>query len=373
MLNERIGGIKAKSVYVGGGTPSFLSTRQARDLLGHLRSEIDIADETDISFDLHPNTIHQVNLKEKLAALRDLGVNRIPIGGVDLNDEVLYLQHRGHKSKDTVELIQRLKLEGFDYVVTDLMMGVPGQTPENWEKTLDILIDICEIDCAMTFPLMFKASAQIFNTYARSPEMFPSIEDRTLMHIIAQEKFGQAGYSHDPLYYFNRNNDAKSDQQVAKFKNLGLLGIGITAFGYVNGHQYFNLPDRRTYRKSMETGKLPIWRASKLTPRQLFERDIMFGLKLADGIDAEDLKTRHGLDVYREYEDSISSFERAGLMESDGDKLRMTWKGNLFSEEITDSFAGDDIRHKAESVAATTSPKSPVQRYNYNMIGHRVR
>jgi oxygen-independent coproporphyrinogen-3 oxidase len=373
MLNERIGGIIARSVYMGGGTPSFLSTGQLEDLLKHLRSEIEIGDVR-FSFDMHPNSIHQRGFDEKLDMLREYGVNRVPIGGVDLTDKVLQGQQRGHTAKDTVNLAHMLKQKGFSYVVTDLIMGVPGQTPENWLKTLDILIENCEIDCAITKHLMFKKSAKIYKHYKRNPEDFPDIKDRMLQQLIAIERFAEAGYEQEPLYYFNRNSEAVNDQQVRKFESIdetGLLGIGVSSFGFVNGYQYFNSPDRTKYQFALYDS-LPVWMASKLTPRQLFERDVMFGLKMSRGVDKQRIREKHGLDVNEEYAGIIQRFTEAGLLEDDGQYLRQTETGILFAEEVCDHFAGEDVRRKAEKEADSLNPIDPMQRFNYNMIGHRL-
>ncbi|MBI2147766.1 coproporphyrinogen III oxidase family protein [Candidatus Woesearchaeota archaeon] len=375
MLNERMGGVKARSIYVGGGTPSFMSAEQIRDLFAHVRREFIVPEGITITFDVHPEIMRSVYREEKFDALKQAGVNRISIGGVDLDDKVLRYQNRGHTAKETVELIQALKLSGFSHVVTDLMMGIPHQTAENWERTIEILTgDTCQIDSAMTFPLMFKASQPLWARYQRRTKEFPTIEERIVLQLIAMNKFAEAGYSSGPIYYFNRGQEHMNDQQLRKFETLdetGLLPIGVSSFGFINGCQYFNTPDIAEYNAIVESGRLPVWRAAKLTARQNFERAVMFGMK-SRGINKKAVEKKYGLNVDREYADVIRRFEDAGLLESRQEYLRLTRSGELFAEEVCNHFVGEDVRRKAERTAAVTDPKHPIQRYNYNMIGHRL-
>lgn len=374
MLNERIGGIRARSVYVGGGTPSFMSSKQIRDLFAHLYSEIDVPKGITITFDVHPEIVR--GELHKLDTLVEVGVNRIAIGGVDLDDKVLQAQQRGHTSRELIELIQNLKLWGFPNIATDLIIGAPYQTPESWEKTVDTLVgDVCNIDCAMTFPHMFKASQPNWIGYQKDSMGFPSVEDRAVMQLLAMDKFDQAGYSHIPLYYFNRESKYINDQQLRKFESLdesGLLAIGVSSFGFINGHQYFNIPNIQYYNSTVEERKLPVWMAAKLTPKNNFERAVMFGLK-SRGVKKKYIEEKYGYNVDDEYKSIIKRFEKLGLLISCPRELRLSRLGILFAEEICDYFAGDDVRERAEGKALLTDPKDSMQRHNYNMIGHRLK
>ena len=164
-------------------------------------------------------------------------------------------------------------------------------------------------------------------------------------------------------------------QQLRKFESLdetGLLPIGVSSFGFVNGHQYFNTPSITDYNQTVESDRLPVWRAAKLTSRQNFERAVMFGMK-SRGVDKRAVEEKYGFNVDGEYTDAIRRFEDVGLLESTPEYLRLTRLGELFAEEVCNHFAGEDVRRKAERTAAFTDPKHPIQRYNYNMIGHRLR
>lgn len=373
MLSYRLGRVKARSVYIGGGTPSFMSVRQIEDLFAHLNSEFTVPSGTIVTFDVHPEIL-RFGFDEKVEAFQRIGVNRIAMGGVDLNDRVLQTQQRGHSSKETLELITSLKLKGMPHVTADMMVGLPGQTMTSWERTLDLLIEN-EIDSAMVYPLMFKASQINWRQYQRDPSCFPTIRDKMIMQLLAMRKFEDAGYKQAPVYYFNREEEHANDQQLRKFESLnesGLLAIGLSSFGYLNGCQYFNTTNVNDYHAMIESGRLPVWRGTQLSDRHKFERDVMFSLK-SRGIDKKEISERYGLSVDVEYGPIIQELESANLVESDSKKLKLTRLGILFAEEICDKFAGEEIRRKAERIALTVDPKHPLQRFNYNMIGHRLK
>ena len=374
MNQERLGRVKARSVYIGGGTPSLMKPKQISDLIQHIRRNFEIPTDIIFSMDMNPALIRDPNFELKVETMLQNGVNRFSIGGVELNDSALLCQGRKHTAKDMLNLIDYLKsLNPKPQIATDMMIGVPNQTLETWNNTLEKLIEK-EVDSIMTFPLMFKDAQPNWKEYVDNPDKFPSVKERAEMYMLAMLKFQEAGYSHAPIHYFNRSSDTMHQQQLNKFETLdetGLLGIGVSSFGFVNGYQYFNTCTIEDYNKRIENSESPVWRALKLSQKQLFEREVMFKL-FSRGLDKRKIEEKYGFSVDSEYSLVIQRLCEVGLLESSPENLRLTQSGILFAEEVCDKFAGEDTRRKAEERALLVSPKDPIQRYNYNMIGHRL-
>lgn len=369
-----IGEIKARSVYIGGGTPSMMTARQITELVSFLKSKILVDKDTLFSFDINPNLNRDKHKNDKVNALITSGVNRVVFGGVDLNDDVLRGQGRVHTLNDEIELIDYLKHcnRGLQ-VAVDMMVGVPGQTLESWNETLDILI-AKKIDCVMVFPLMFKSVQANWYEYKKNTRSFPSVKERIELYLLTMERFNRAGYIHAPMHYFNLDEGAFNGQQIRKFESLDeteLLAFGASSFGFINGFEYFNIPTIQEYNSRIESGELPTWKALKLNRKMLLERDLMFQL-FSRGIQKKTINAKYGTDIDLRYKKIIRKLTTGGLIKSSKTKICLTKIGRLFAEEVCDKFAGEDVRSMAEKRAKRISPHDPLQRYNYNIIGHRL-
>ncbi|MFH1620760.1 MAG: coproporphyrinogen-III oxidase family protein [Patescibacteria group bacterium] len=369
-----IGKIKAKSVYIGGGTPSLMTPQQITDIIEFLKTKISIEKSTLFTFDINPNLNQDKLKKEKISAMLEAGVNRIVLGGVDLDDNVLARQGRVHSKKDEIEIIDYLKsLKNKPQVAADMMVGVPGQALESWNKTLETLI-AKQVDCVMVFPHMFKATQANWYEYRKDPKSFPSVMDRIELYLLTMDKFKKAGYIHTPLHYFNRGKEFFNEQQIRKFESLDeteLLAFGVSSFGFINGYEYFNIPTLKEYNECIEKNELPTWKALKLTKKMLLERDIMFRL-FSRGVNKKFIQSKYNVNIDIKYKNIISKLVVAGLLKSNKTKLELTETGRLFAEEICDKFAGKEVKNIANKRVKDISPLDPIQRYNYNMIGHRL-
>jgi len=374
LITNKLGGIKAKSIYIGGGTPSLMTPQQITDLIDYLKKKIIVDDDILFTFDINP-ILNRDRLKtKKITAMLKAGVNRIVLGGVDLDDNVLSAQGRIHTKKDEIEIIDYLKsLSSKPQVAADMMIGVPRQTLESWNHTLDILIKK-KVDCVMVFPHMFKATQANWFEYKKDPKSFPSVIDRIELYLLTMNKFKNAGYIHTPLHYFNRSKKFFNEQQIRKFESLDeteLLAFGVSSFGFINDYQYFNVPTIKEYNERIENNEFSTWRALKLTKKMLLERDIMFQL-FSRGVNKNFILAKYNIDIDKKYKNIIQKFISSDLLKSTKINLELTEIGKLFAEEVCDKFAGKEIKEKARKRAIDIKPFDPMQRYNYNMIGHRL-
>ncbi|MFC8943495.1 coproporphyrinogen-III oxidase family protein, partial [Streptomyces griseoincarnatus] len=128
---------RARSVYFGGGTPSTLTAAEMRMLFAALHDNFVIDAATEFTFELHPQIVRDPDLaRDKLAAMREAGVNRIAFGVQSLDDGVLKILNRGHDGQQVFDLLQLLRDEGMTNVSVDLMYGLPDETLASWSQTL---------------------------------------------------------------------------------------------------------------------------------------------------------------------------------------------------------------------------------------------
>jgi len=126
------------SIYIGGGTPTVLSPEQFRLLVRTIREHFTIDDGVEFTVEANPNTITH----EKLSLMRSEGVNRLSIGVQSFSDEVLQILGRLHTAEQAADAFRVARRAGFENIGVDLIYGIPGQTADHWEDTLDAAIKL---------------------------------------------------------------------------------------------------------------------------------------------------------------------------------------------------------------------------------------
>ncbi len=132
-LTRHADGVRAQSIYFGGGTPSLLSPTQIGDILTDIRQLYSVAATAEITMEANPGT---VSLKY-LSAVRGIGINRLSLGVQSFNDAELALMGRIHTGDEAREAVQLVRQAGFVNLNLDLIYGLPGQNLTNWRRTLE--------------------------------------------------------------------------------------------------------------------------------------------------------------------------------------------------------------------------------------------
>lgn len=350
LRRQRLGPLRAESVYVGGGTPSYLNPRQIDKLFDVIGSTVSVATGAEISFEVHPES----GDRDRFAALIANGVNRVNIGVESFNDNLLVAENRRHTAAEALEVIARAEASGFAHVNLDLIYGLKHQTVPLWEETLDVVRDI-EPDSVTMYYLRLKQKTPEFVHYRRGMSPFPSEEDVLLMHAMNFERMeGDLGYSQNPVDWFIRNPDhfhTYQDHNWRKSDETELLGVGPSAYSYMNGWQHYNVNDTDRYLQSVAEGVIPVWRGEKLEGDERMRRTIMLGIKM--GIDRQWFEQIYGADVVEAFHPEWRRLEELGLVEISSDNVALTYMGKLLADEVGQAFYSDSMRERMEAVDPT--------------------
>ena len=231
------------SIYIGGGTPSFLSPNQIEEVFDAVQKYFRLSDKAEITFEVHPAIVSETDAADRLNAAKNGGTNRWVIGLQSTDDEVLTRLNRGHSGAEfwsSLDLIR--SVDPRDNVSIDLMYGLPLQSLEGLYETLIEVIDRGAIEKLNVFPLMFKGSDPITRQYRSNPNDFPNEETRLLMSLLVDQVLGDRDFVQKPLFYYS-SSGRHSAQQEAKFDSSScedLIAIGVSGFGYSSNTQYFN-------------------------------------------------------------------------------------------------------------------------------------
>jgi oxygen-independent coproporphyrinogen-3 oxidase len=368
------GNLNVHTTYFGGGTASYLDAPQIDGLFESLRSDCRYSENAEITFELHPGMINYDGWQDRLAAMIDNGVNRWVFGVQSMDDKVLDKLNRGHTADDVLRLLDELYRRNISNISIDLIFGLPYQTLANWFETLTRLVEH-GVPKFNIFPLMFKIGDPITRHFLEQPEIFPGGDERMLMHFMCDYVLlEQSKFKYGPVFYYSKLDGDHSKQQKGKFEDidrLNLLGLGVSAFGYIGGSHYYNECRLTEYMETVERGELPIWMGVTLDAEERLRREVMMSLR-ADGINSAVIQARHGVDPRVFFKKEIDTLLDLGLAIDDAGTVKLSKYGALHAEGIGMSFVSPAVREKIEGRNTEIGDGNPMQnlleRFDYSPI-----
>ncbi|MBI3109885.1 coproporphyrinogen III oxidase family protein [Candidatus Daviesbacteria bacterium] len=358
MHKKRFGGLEVASIYVGGGTPSYLKPRQIDRLFAMIKSHAVLPPGIEISFEMHPESTND----DRLAILRGHGVNRVNIGVESFNNNILAGENRRHTMEDALVAFDRVQKAGIRSINLDLIYGLRGQTVPIWEQNLDEVARLRPASVAMYF-LRLKKGTPEYNLWKKDPSTFPTDYDLLLMHAMSCERMeGELEYTQNPVDWFIRDPSffhQYQDHNWRRSDETELLGVGPSAYSYVGGWQYYNANDTLRWEAILKRGELPIWRGEFLSGDEKMRRTVMLGIKM--GIDRPVFKSTYGIDVLDAFPDTWERLAILGFVEAGSDSVDLTYTGKLFADEVGQQFYSDIMKRRMAAIdpvlVSTTWPK----------------
>ena len=330
------------SIYIGGGTPTYLSVQQLERVLKLLKTKFNIKPTAEITIEAGPETLAGEGGEEKLKTLLQNGINRLSVGFQTFNDNILKSLWRRHNSKQVIESFKLARKIGFENINVDLIPGLPDQTLEIWQKDLEQIgkLKPASITC---YPLSIKQTAAIWQMYKKERKRFPSREDVIIMHIMANEFFNKLGYAQRPIWWFTKTSNYVYRQQIHKWGELGeQLALGVSGYSFINDFQYFNYKSVPQYLEALEKDNLPIWKGTKLSKEDLMRRLILFGLKT--GLNKTLFKSKFGTNPKDVFKEIWKKIENLGLVEESDKIIQLSYKGKLFADEVSKEFYSNEVK-----------------------------
>lgn len=358
MYERHFGGLLAKSIYIGGGTPSYMTAPQIDRLFTGIKKYITVASGAEVSFEIHPES----GSLDKLEILYRHGVNRINIGVESFDDKTLKSENRRHNAADVRELFEIATTVGFENINLDLIYGLRGQDVHCWENNLDHVSRIRPSSSTMYY-LRLKRGTPEYKLWKSYPETFPTDFELLLMHAMNFERMEvELGYIQNPVDWFIRDKRYFHEYQDYNWRRsdeIELLGIGASAYSYINGWQFYNVNDVERYNQSISKGGFPIWKGEFLDGEEKMRRTLMLGIKM--GIDRRDFLSTYGYDVLSLFPSTWERLVGLGLVEVNSEVIELTYTGKLFADEVGQQFYSDTMKRRMACVdpelVSTTWPQ----------------
>jgi oxygen-independent coproporphyrinogen-3 oxidase len=311
-------------IYFGGGTPSFLSTKQLETLVTRVTSSRSWDSAEEITFECEPGTI----TRAKLAAIRQIGVTRLSLGVENFDDRILELNGRAHRSPEIDRVYRDARALRFPQINIDLIAGMLGETEENWracvERTVALEPDSVTI-YQMELPFNTTISKDLLNHGGRFADGVESWATKRRWVKDAFEALERAGY-HVGSAYTAVKDPAKTRflYRDRLWQGADLVGLGVASFGHINRVHVQNLDTWETYSAAIEQGRLPLGRAYRPTDEERMIREFVLQLKRGS-IRPAYFADKYGVDVLRRFRDAIASLGESGyLAAADQERVALT-------------------------------------------------
>ncbi len=306
-----------QTIFVGGGTPSLLDPAQWQVLLRCLAEHYDLSGLVEFTVECNPETITE----PLVHVLRDGGVNRLSLGAQSFHTRSLEVLQRRHEPGSVQRGIELARRAGLSRLSLDLIFAIPGQTIEMWSDDLDRALEM-PIDHLSCYNLTYEAGTPI-TALVKAGELEPIDEDIEIeMYLLAVEHLAAAELDRYEVSNFARPG-CECQHNVAYWRGEAYLAAGPAASGHLAGHRWRNVPDLTAYLAS--TGLSPVIEHEAPDPRRELAERIMLGLRLCEGVDV--LLTGHPAE-------RVVAAERAGLLERQGTRIRLTDAGFLQADGI---------------------------------------
>ncbi|MDR2812027.1 MAG: radical SAM family heme chaperone HemW [Endomicrobium sp.] len=260
---------KINSIYIGGGTPSVLSSKQIQKFLLSLSNTFNLSKVKEFTFELNPESAS----KEKLIILKEYGVNRLSIGLQSVEDKCLKYLGRIHDLKTFCTCYGNAKHEGFDNINIDLIYGLPNQTLDEWESILKKIL-LFNSEHLSLYPLSVEENTIFYKNGI--------VTDDTLQHEMYEKTVEVL--EHSEYVHYEISNWAKKNKEALHntnyWRNLKYIGLGAGACGYLGKNRYKNIENIEKYINFIESN-IDCTIENEYIDEKLYTAEtIMLGLRL---------------------------------------------------------------------------------------------
>jgi oxygen-independent coproporphyrinogen-3 oxidase len=334
------GAVEAHTIFFGGGTPSLLSPKHFDCIFEAIRDNFTLTDPVEITIEANPGTVSYENLLE----LRRIGINRISYGVQSANMEELHMLERAHNFFDVIEAVSNARKAGFTNLNLDLIYGLPEQTVATWQTTVKRILDLCP-EHISAYALTLEHGTPFGRWSSKGLLPLPDPDLAAEMYEWASEILEVNGY-----VQYEISNWAKSGHEckhnLQYWHSLPYLAFGAGAHGYANGYRYSNVLRIKTYierlanpEPQLSNIEFPLSPASVNQHKQNLADDMseymLNNLRLVNAGAADaDFKSRFESGLMDVYAAEINELIHFGLLESDGDRIRLTKRGRLLGNQV---------------------------------------
>ncbi|MFF2481616.1 radical SAM family heme chaperone HemW [Paenibacillus sp. NPDC058071] len=327
------------TVFVGGGTPTVLTPPQMKRFLESVKRHFPLVDDVEFTMEANPGTTDP----EKLAAMFEGGVNRISFGVQSFNNELLERIGRIHNVDDVYRSLDNARAAGFTNLSIDLMFGLPKQTIESLEDSVEKALAL-DLPHYSLYSLKVEENTLFHKLYQRDELPLPSEDEEYSMYVHLMDRLKGAGYGHYEISNFAKPG-YEGRHNSTYWRNEAYYGLGAGAHGYAGRKRHVNVKGVQPYIDYTHT-KLPRLETHHVSEQEAIEDFMMVGLRLLEGVRSSSFAAQFpGTTLEDKFGDVLDKMLKDGLLEridtADGDTVyKLSDRGVLFGNDVFGAFIG---------------------------------
>jgi oxygen-independent coproporphyrinogen-3 oxidase len=311
----------------------LLDAAQLEQILSALQEHFRIEETPEVTLEVNPGSV----TREKLREFRSLGVNRASFGAQTFDDKELAKLGRSHTANDSLKTFVDLRATGFANISFDLIAGLPGQTLDGWKRNISQALEL-QPEHLSFYLLEVHSGTPLAEHIRRGIQPQPDDDLAGVMYEWMLEQAAKAGYEHYEISNLCRSG-FHSRHNVKYWTAAPYYGFGCSAHSY-DGHlrRWSNQRDVLKYVELVESRSSPLVDEQQLSQSDVRAEALFLGMRLMRGVKLSGYFEAFGVDLREEHGEDLNRFSQAGLLEFEGDSMRLTRAGALLSNEVFAAF-----------------------------------
>ena len=328
---EDLDGLALESVFFGGGTPSLLNEKEIAAILEAITSKTD-ASSAEITLEANPAS----GSFPKLASIRACGFNRLSIGLQSAQDHLLKALGRTHTLAGFLDIHETAVRSGFTNINADIMFGLPGQTADDLNQTIDLLTCL-KIPHISAYSLTIEEATPFGKMFGEGDLKLQDEDSERGMYLQIRENLKNAGYANYEISNF-AHSGRECRHNILYWTRQNYLGFGLGAHSLVNNTRRRNTRDISAYITANGNHSNLVRDIEILDTASQMAEFIFLGLRMTNGISLTEFLNQFGVNLSNQFGAQILKYQNHGLLETQGDRLRFTPEGINVSNIILADF-----------------------------------
>ncbi|HHT50317.1 MAG TPA: oxygen-independent coproporphyrinogen III oxidase [Eubacteriaceae bacterium] len=322
--------IIVKTIFIGGGTPTYIDSKYIIEIMETIRNNFTIINNAEISLEGNPGTYDFF----KLSDYKEGGINRLSIGVQTTQDRLLNDLGRIHTKRQFLQAFNNAREIGFNNINIDLIFGLPNQSMEDWQETLEEVVRLqpTHLSC---YSLIIEEGTPFYELYRKGRININEDLERE-MYYYTKKFLTSQGYNHYEISNFAKEG-FQCIHNLIYWDVKPYIGIGSSAHSFLNNNRFSNYNSVEKYIESLANNQLPISSVNKLSKEDLIEEYIFLGLRKIQGISARDFFNTYGEKIESRYGKTLDKLVRENLIKK-GENIALTSKGLDFANYVFQSF-----------------------------------
>jgi oxygen-independent coproporphyrinogen-3 oxidase len=292
-----VGEATVPTIFFGGGTPSLMDAMDIARVITKIKNSFLLSDDCEITLETNPDTVD----KQKLAAFKDAGINRISIGMQSAVGHVLKTLDRTHYPQNLPQVTQWAREVGFKDISVDLIYGTPGESLSDWQVSIDAALAL-PINHISAYALIVEEGTKLANAIKRG-EIGNVDDDLTAeKYLMADQAFSKAGFTWYELSNWSKAK-GESKHNSAYWLNQNWWGVGPGAHSHIDGKRWWNVKHPNLYKTKITNNESPVLEQEILEPIQIESERLMLSIRLPSGVSKESLSNEQ-LKILQPYVES---------------------------------------------------------------------